>query len=39
MGQTWLAEKLVRGEVSQLVVLKILTQELRRNTDAMEEVR
>ncbi len=39
MGQTWLAEELVENEVSQRVVLKILTQELRGNADALKEVR
>ncbi|MBQ4144399.1 MAG: protein kinase, partial [Thermoguttaceae bacterium] len=39
MGQTWLAEELVENEVSQRVVLKILTQELRGNENALKEVR
>ncbi|MBE6428945.1 MAG: serine/threonine protein kinase, partial [Planctomycetaceae bacterium] len=39
MGQTWLAEELVENEVSQRVVLKILTRELRGNADALKEVR
>ncbi|MBP3694335.1 MAG: SUMF1/EgtB/PvdO family nonheme iron enzyme, partial [Thermoguttaceae bacterium] len=39
MGQTWLAEELVENEVSQRVVLKILTRELRGNEDALKEVR
>lgn len=38
-GQTWLAEELVRGEASQLVVLKLLTKELRGNESAMQELR
>ncbi len=38
MGQTWLAEELVDGKPSRQVVLKILTEEMRRNVSVLNEV-
>lgn len=38
MGQTWLANEMVNGKVSQQVVLKLLSRELRGNAEALREV-
>ena len=39
MGQTWLADELVRGESVQRVVCKLLSRELRGKERAIQEVR